>query len=203
MGSVEKYMIDIISKRRSIRKFKSNEIPQDMIEEILNAGILAPSSKNRQPWKYIVVSGKEKNTMILAMQKGIKREHEYPVMPNCNQWISGAEYSLNVMSQAPVTIFIVNTLGLDLFSPLTAEERIFEICNIQSIGASIQNMGLTATALGLGSLWICDIYFAYNELKTWLNIDGELCAALSIGYADEAPHSRPRNNLNDIVEWRK
>ena len=85
------------------------------------------------------------------------------------------------MEQAPATILIVNTLGLGLSAPLTPEERIYEICNYQSIGAAIENMTLEAAKLGLGSLWICDIFFAYRELKEWMNAERELAAALSIG----------------------
>ena len=53
-----------------------------------------------------------------------------------------------------------------------------------------------------GSLWICDIYFAYSELCEWLKSDGQLIAAIAFGYPDEFPKERPRKNLDDIVEWR-
>ena len=107
------------------------------------------------------------------------------------------------MRQAPVVIFILNALGLDLNAPAGAEDRIYEICNAQSIGAAVENMTLTAADLGLGSLWICDTYFAYRELCDWLHVDGELFAAMTIGYADESPLARPRRNMQDIVEWRR
>ena len=100
-------------------------------------------------------------------------------------------------------ILIVNPLGLGLNRVLTAEERVYELCNAQSVGAAIENMCLTATQLGLGSLWICDTYFAYEELCGWLQTDGELLAALAVGYADENPSPRPRKPLTDVVEWRK
>jgi nitroreductase len=48
-------------------------------------------------------------------------------------------------------------------------------------------MTLTATELGLGSLWICDPYFAYKELCDWLHTDGEFFAAVTIGYVEETP----------------
>ena len=63
-------------------------------------------------------------------------------------------------------------------------------------------MTLTATELGLGSLWICDTYFAYKELKNWLKVEGQLFAAMAVGYADENPLARPRKDWNDVVEWR-
>ena len=62
-------------------------------------------------------------------------------------------------------------------------------------------MTLTATELGLGSLWICDTYFAYEELNDWLKQEGELLAALAVGYADEAPKARPRKAREEVVEW--
>lgn len=49
--------MDSIEKRRSIRKYKLDKIEKSVIEEIVKAGILAPSAKNRQPWKYIVYTG--------------------------------------------------------------------------------------------------------------------------------------------------
>jgi nitroreductase len=172
-----------------------------MIEEILRAGILAPSSKNRQPWKFIVTTENAKNEMLAAMRKGLNQEKECPLLPESAQYLNGAEYTLKIMEQAPVIIFVVNTLGKDIHSSFTPEEFIYEICNAQSIGAAIENMTLTATELGLGSLWICDTYFAYRELKNWLKVEGELFAAMAVGYADENPLTRPRKKLDDVVEW--
>ena len=75
--------------------------------------------------------------------------------------------------------------------------------NTPTVGAAIENMTLTAAELGLGSLWICDTYFAYKELCDWLNKDGELLAALAVGYADETPSERPRKSIEDVAEWRE
>ena len=104
------------------------------------------------------------------------------------------------MQQAPVLIFIVNTLATPFNKELSMDERVSEICNAQSIGAAIENMTLEATARGLGSLWICDSFFAQKELSVWAG--GELYAVLAVGYADEAPTARPRKKVEDVVEWR-
>lgn len=195
-------MLSAIINRRSIRKYKSIDVPKHMIEEILQSGIFAPSSKNRQPWKFIVVTGNAKNDILTVMNKGLKREQERPLLPESTQYLSSAEYTLKIMKQAPVIIFIANSLGIDIHFSLNPEERIYEICNAQSIGAALENMTLTATELGLGSLWICDTYFAYEELCDWLKVDGELFAAMTVGYADENPIARPRKSMSDVVEWR-
>ena len=83
---------------------------------------------------------------------------------------------------------------------LSMDERVSEICNSQSIGAAIENMTLEAAAQGLGSLWICNSFFAQKELSDWAG--GELYAVLAVGYADEAPEARLRKRTEDVIEWR-
>lgn len=194
-------MLSEIENRRSIRKYKDMPVSKQDIEKIIHAGMIAPSSKNRQPWRFIVVSGKAKLEMLQAMKNGIEREKKEPLLPESLHHVKAAEYTVNIMEQAPVNILVVNTLGIDLEARLSPEQRVYEICNAQSIGAAIQNMTLEATKLGLGSLWICDTYFAYKELKNWLDTDGELLAALAVGYADEQPYARPRKSKDEIVNW--
>ncbi len=53
-------LLDIIKKRRSVRRFNGNEIPHEFMEQILEAGRWAPSGANAQPWRLIVVTEKEK-----------------------------------------------------------------------------------------------------------------------------------------------
>lgn len=194
-------MLDAIAARRSIRKFKTTPVAHEIIEEILRAGSLAPSSKNRQPWKFIVTTGQAKEEVLAVMERGLEREAQQPLLPESAVYIGGAHNTLNIMRQAPAVIFVVNTRGLDLLTPQNAENRVFEICNAQSIGAAVENMSLATVEAGLGSLWICDTYFAQQELCTWLG--GELAAAFALGYADEEPAPRPRKSWSETVEWRE
>ena len=66
----EAYMIE---ERRSIRKYKSQNINNEQIEKIVNAARLAPSAKNRQPWKYIVYRDISKNKLLDVMEEGLKK----------------------------------------------------------------------------------------------------------------------------------
>ena len=196
-------MISEIYDRRSIRKFSDKPVSQKDIVDILESGIKAPSSKNRQPWKYIVIQGNAKAEMLKVFRQGINREeNEKALLPQSKQHIAAAKYTIAVMEEAPTIIFVMNSLGKDILSELTPEEHIYEICNIQSISASIQNMLLAATEKGIGSLWICDIYFAYSELCKWLGSGGQLIAAIAFGYPNEFPKERPRKKIDDIVKWR-
>lgn len=196
-------MLKEILDRRSIRKFQDSPVPKAMVEEILRAGLLAPSSKNRQPWKFLVVSGSAKDEMISVLNEGLSREQESPLLPESGRYLAGAEQTFRIMDQAPIVILIINLLGSGLHRALPPEERVYEICNAQSIGAAIENMALQAAALGLGSLWICDTYFSHQELCGWLNGEGEPFAALALGFPAESPSARPRKELKEAVEWRE
>lgn len=196
-------MISAIYDRRSIRKFSDQPILKEDIADIVESGIKAPSSKNRQPWKYIVIQGNAKEEMLEVFRRGIEREEqEKALLPQSKQHIAAAKHTVDIMEEAPTIIFVVNSLGDAIRSELSFEEHVYEICNMQSIGASIQNMLLAATEKGMGSLWICDIYFAYPELCEWLHSDGQLIAAIAFGYPKESPEERPRKRIEDILEWR-
>lgn len=199
----DKKMIPAIYDRRSIRKFLEKPISKEDMTDIIQSGLKAPSSKNRQPWKYIVMQGKAKEEMLNIFRQGIQREeHEDALLPQSKQHIAAARHTVHIMAEAPVIVFVINSLGKSILEDLTPEERISEICNIQSVSASIQNMLLAATEKGIGSLWICDIFFAYAELCEWLDSDGQLIAAVAFGYPDEFPEERPRKGIDDVVEWR-
>lgn len=190
-------VMEAINRRRSIRKFKSDPISEDVIRTILIAGIKAPSGRNRQPWEFVVVTGDKRLEMVRIMREGIqihKAEHEA-------ERIKSVERSANIMEQAPVTIFIFNPYGKQPWQEKTTEQQLAETIDVQSVGAAIQNMILAATSLGLGSLWICNVYFAYKELCQWLKKDCQMVAALALGYPDENPPMRPRKDLEEVSVW--
>jgi len=195
-------VITAINDRRSIRKYGATPILHDIIEKIIHAGIQAPSAKNRQPWRFIVVEGNAKIDMLNAMNKGLERETHNQKLPESAQYIGGAKHTITIMEQAPVTIFIINPLNSMSNFPKDWEMRFYEIANVQSVGACIQNMLLAASDLGFGSLWNCDIYFAYDEISEWLNTNEQIVAAVSFGISAENPNARPRNNVDDLVEWK-
>lgn len=192
-----------INDRRSIRKFLDKEIPLELIKEILEAGRMAPSAKNRQPWKYIVFGNKQKQELLDCMELGLKREeHTKSLLPKSAFGISDAKNTLRIMREAPIIILVLNTNGKSPFLTVDPDERITEICDTLSIGASIENILLRAEELELGTLWIANTCFAYGELVEYLCTDKQLVGAIAVGYANENPHPRPRKALEEIVEMR-
>ena len=87
-------MIDAIYDRRSIRKFLNKPISDDDIMEIIQSGIKAPSSKNRQPWKYVVIQGDSKEEMLKAFRQGIEREEKQEaLLPKSRQHLAAAKHT--------------------------------------------------------------------------------------------------------------
>lgn len=185
--------LDAIAARRSIRKFKDAPIPDALLETILCAGIQAPSGKNKQPWRFIVVKGEKRAEMIQVMRGGIADTQSQ------GEGTGSAEWSIKVMEQAPVTVFIFKPDGKKPWEEHAIDDMFTDVVDIQSIGAAIQNMLLAAQDLGLGSLWICDVFYAYQALCEWLGEPGAMIAAVSFGYADESPIARSRKPVSEVV----
>lgn len=185
--------LDSIAARRSIRNFKDTPIPDEILQTILQAATQAPSAKNRQPWQFTIVQGDKRKEMVQVMRQGIER------VKARGEDAGSSEGSAQVMEQAPVTIFVSNPQGLRPWQEHSVDQMFDDVVNIQSIGAAIENMLLAALDLGLGSLWICDVFFAYEELCNWLGEKGAMIAAVSLGYPGENPNARWRKPIHEVV----
>lgn len=192
-----------IHERRSIRKYQDKRVPKEYIDQILEAARAAPSAKNRQPWKYIVFGGKYKEELLMAMENGLEREERgITNLPRSQYGLPDARNTLGIMREAPIIIMILNTNARSPFLPVDNDGRIAEICDTLSIGASVENMLLAAEELGLGTLWVANTCFAYQEMASYLDTKDQLAGAIVVGYADEKPPQRPRKQLEEIAEYR-
>ncbi|MCR5605962.1 MAG: nitroreductase family protein [Treponema sp.] len=193
----------LYGNRHSIRKFKSDVVPFDSIKTVLEAARLAPSAKNRQPWKFLVFANDKKDELISCMEKGIEREKNgNSLFKSFSYGIPDAENTIRVMKEAPVIIVVLNTNGKSPFIPVDSDGRIIEICDSLSIGAALENLSLAALEEGLGTLWIGNTCFAYKELIEYLSTDDQLVGAVALGFPNENPVMRPRKSLENIVEYR-
>ncbi|MDO4490841.1 MAG: nitroreductase family protein [Lachnospiraceae bacterium] len=193
-----------IENRRSIRKYKSDEVDTAIIEELIYSATLAPSAKNRQPWKFIVYRGNAKQELVEVMRKGVTEEKiTHRSMPQWAWAIPDAENTIRIMEEAPCLIAVLNTNQKTPFATIGNEDRIVEICDSLSIGAAIENLILRATDMGLGTLWIANTCFAYEELVKYIGTEHQLTGIVAVGYPAEAPGKRPRKKMEDILEYRE
>ena len=127
-------VMEAIQKRRSIRKYRPDNIPEDVLERLLNALRLAPSGGNAQPWKFIVVR-----------DKGVKLE----VVAACTWYAAdGRRVAQDWIEEAPVVIVCCGKRYMDRYSWLGDNMYLVDCTN------AIDHLTLAARNEGLGTCWI-------------------------------------------------
>ncbi|TWH49400.1 nitroreductase family protein [Sporomusa sp. KB1] len=195
--------MEVIKKRHSIRKFKSEPVSQEAIESILEAGRLAPSASNLQAWRYIIVKDAGVRAK-LAKASPVSFFSTAPVIIICciDQEVmrsQGARYQ--ELQEAGA--FLGVSMPADEVEALLKKMRVDELAiraNLAFNAAiSITHMDLQAVDLGLGTCWI-GLYDGV-VLKELLDIDDRyhIVNVLLVGHPDQAPAARPRVKKEDIV----
>jgi len=193
---------EVIGKRRSIRKFIEEPVPDHLIREILDTGRLAPSGLNLQPWRYVVVKNEESRKRI---SKAIPSPHAAasPVLIICCADTSAfAEIPVRIKelikAGALSSSYYENSDNQDRLSA-SMDSDFIKVNAAINTAISIDHMILKATDLGLGSCWIG----AFDEslMKETAGLDDryKVIAVLAIGYPDQVPAPRPRLSLDEII----
>lgn len=196
--------MDPMATRRSIRKFKDTPVDHELITDLVRAACMAPSAKNRQPWKFIVYEGEAKAGLLGAMEAGLDYALNSPDIPEQGKaGFESAKNTLRIMRNAPVIIAVLNTNGETPFKPVDVFGRVTEICDTLSIGAAVQNLLLKATEAGVGSLWIANTFFAHDAMTAFIGTKDQLSCCVALGYPDEDPVMRPRKEFSELIEFRK
>ena len=179
-------LIDAIKGRRSIREFKPNPLPREIIEDIIEAGNWAPSAKNGHQWRFTVLTGKAKddyNKMFRETLDGFIEKHG-------REEAGSAPWTLEIMEKAPVLLIVWNSNEYGWPS----EEH--------SVAAAMQNVCLRAYDLGLGSLWIGDVFYAYPETCAYFGKEKwKLSGAISLGYPAVEGKIPKKKTLSEIAEF--
>jgi len=164
--------IEAINRRRSIRKFKNIDIGKENLDILLNAAQAAPSAGNMQGRDFIIVT-----------DRTIKRE------------LVIAAHNQHFIASAPIIIVAVANIRRSS----TRYGQRGELYAVQDATASVMNIMLAATDIGLGTCWIG----AFDEemVKDILNIpiNERPVAMVPIGYPDENPIMPQRMSLDQIV----
>jgi nitroreductase len=168
-------LLEVVRNRSSIRKFKPTPIFTEILQRILNAGRLAPSANNGQPWKFIVVRDEEMKSKLSQV---------------CNnkKW----------MAEAPLII-----VGCGF--PDEADPYMGGYMNSLSVDVAIamDHLVLAATNEGLGCCWVGR--FQEDKVKDLLEIprDVRVVALIPMGYSNEEPEQSGRKNLSEIISYDK
>lgn len=195
---------ELICRRHSTRNFDPTYmIDRATQERILRAGLQAPSPKNRQPWKLVVLDRREDIRNVADIL-------EAEIVKNRDKWEPTQATELDMALASAEIIRSVSVLVLVCYERdeknkrggamnWTLSMQGFEAADLQSIGACVENMLLTAEEMGIASLWLCDVLYAQRRLGEELSLEYPMVAAVALGKASST--YTPRKSLAEKVRW--
>jgi len=172
-------IFQVFSNRRSIRKYKDTPVEREKIEQILDAARLAPSWKNMQCWRFLVLTDPEHRVKTLD------------AFPDDNP-------GKKAIAEAPVVIVVCA-------DPLESGVENGIEYYIADTAIAFEHLCLAAHALGLGTCWMG--WYDEEQIKQALGIPAtmRIIGLTPLGYPDQVPKPRPRKTLEEIVffnEWK-
>ena len=209
-----------IDGRRSIRAFKPDPISMEIIENILNLVIKAPSAINLQPWEFIVVMDEEKDRLSRKLIKSYKEKQiscsPGNVKPLADTFSKRGLASVELMTPSLAKMgqefnrFInegsCNFYGAPVAIVLCLDNA-FSKARLVDVGISVGYFVLIAQSLGLGTCTIGLINAYEEEIKEVLNIpeNKDVVIGIALGYPDlESPANEfktPRDTIDSFVKW--
>ena len=193
----------VVRERRSVRRFRTDPLPDGVLDRILEAGLWAPSPHGAQPWRYAVVTRAETKACLAdAMAADWRHNLEMDGQPD-DVITARLDGSRRRLLEAPAHVIVcLYAVELDRYPDpeRAAAERIMAI---QSLGACAQTMLLTAYALGVDAGWMCAPLFCPEVVVETLGLDPLLTphGLLAIGHAAADPRRRPRRPLATLVAF--
>jgi nitroreductase len=170
-------IFDAMTSRRSVRHFEKKPVDDNLIGVILYMATQAPSAGNTQDWNFVVVKDEEQKKKLAkaALRQGS-------------------------IAEAPVVIVVCSDLEKISMKFGKRGETLYAS---QNTAAAIQNMLLSATALGLGSCWVGS--FDEEEIKAILELPDNLkpMAIIPVGYAAETPQKHDRIPFEHVTSAEK
>jgi len=165
--------LEAIERRQSVRNYLDKEIPQDILEKVLEAGRLAPSAKNSQPWKFIIVKDKNLRDELIPACKNQKFVGDASIVivgcaTNPSYKMGNGDYSYSV-----------------------------------DLAIALDHMSLQAAALGLGTCWIGAFYQDKVKEVLDIPEEVNVVALLPLGYPEKLSEKRKRKELAEIVCYDK
>ena len=196
-------LLQTLRSRRSIRRYRPDTVPRQLIEQLIEGATWAPSAHNRQPWRFAVTtSAPTKEALARAMGARLRADLEADgVSEDLIAKDTGRSYER--ITGAPCLIVVCLTLvHMDTY-PDKRRQQLEFLMAAQSTAMAGQNLLLGAAALGLGACWMCAPLFAPDVVKLVLELpdDWQPQGMITLGYPAETK-AKTRHPVEKSIEWR-
>lgn len=177
---------EVVNKRKSVRSYTSEDVPDDLIIRILEDGHSAPTAGNVRPWEFVVVRDAANRRQIVESTYPGNREDSVKTQ----SWIM----------EAPVIIVVVCSRKMmrDKYGSKGVQKYIYLDCS-----ACIENMLLSAVSMGLASCYISGFREAELGRRLDLPPDYEVIGLMPVGYEKGAAVGRYREPLENVIHFEK
>jgi nitroreductase len=181
-------VLEAIKTRRSIRKYKTTPLDDKTIELVLEAARWAPSWKNTQCQRFIVVRDNDLKNKLADTLVAV------PELGSINP-------SDSALREAPVVIVFCAELGISGYNKGKLDTDKGDWWYMFDVALAMQNLMLAAHSQGLGTVPVG--LFDAKKVASILRLPKGFCAVVMtpLGYPDREPKARPRKELVDIVSY--
>jgi coenzyme F420-0:L-glutamate ligase/coenzyme F420-1:gamma-L-glutamate ligase len=192
---------DWLRSRRSVRRFRPDPVPAEVITRILETATWAPNAHNRQPWRFVQLSSPESREALAGamgaeFQKTLKAESL-----TADEISAQLKRSRARILEAPEAILLC--LDIDVLDKYedSARTQGEYLMGVQSVALAGGQLLLAALAEGLAGVWICAPLFAPAEVSRALGLQESWQAQglILLGYPVKVPDERPRNSLSVVI----
>ena len=192
-------LLEVVKKRRSNRKFKSDPVPEGTIEKIIEVARWAPSGFHTQPWEFVAITDRDTRKKIVAVL-----EQNSPPIPNPDEKDGTARASFR---DAPVFIFALCDWRAYVGLPFNMDKDDPIVASVfcSSMASTFLYMHLAAAALGLSSQWYSAAGRPGTEaqIRSLIGIpeDLKIYDLMVLGYPAAPPVPKEVRDIKSILHW--
>jgi nitroreductase len=183
---------EVLESRHSVREFRAEGIPRDILQRVIHAAATSPSAENEQPWTFYLASGKTRADLGSIIAQTTVYLNDYIEVLGPERYDDAVKWFTS-FGDAPVLIAIV----------VPDSENEFQLTNrLLSVGAALENLLLAAAAEGLGACPFTFSYWVRSEMAELLELpDGQsVVSVVAIGWPADAKSRTPRKR-DDVAIW--
>ena len=205
-------LLELLATRRSVRRFRDDAPPRELLERLVEAAVTAPSASNKQPWRFVIVTDRARiASLAAAVREAVARIAPHIEPAAVDAFRAYGDYFTR-FEAAPALIVPLHK-SLTVLSNLVdadldpADRARIEAMERQSglIGTSLalENLLLMAHALGLGASGMTGPLVADDRLRALLDVppSWNITALVPVGWPAEAPAPTSRKTAESVTRW--
>lgn len=183
---------EAIRTRRSITLVNEQPVPDQLIEQIIEAGTHAPNHHKSEPWRFFVLRGEGRAKLGKVFREITSAQQEDPLSESSQAKIDRSERN-------PLRSPIIIAVGVE---PSDKDNIILKE-EFAAVSSAVQNMLLTAHALGLGAVWRTGAICYHPDVRDFFGLseNGEISAFIYLGYPDFEPKPYKKTNYKELTTW--